>query len=129
MEKKNKLIEYWLKTSEEDLSAATILLGSKKFSHALFFGHLSLEKMFKALYINILEDYPPKTHNLILLAKSLDIEMSEEIEKQLIEINSFNMEARYPDEKFKFYKKCNKTFAHKYFSIILELIKWLKKKL
>ncbi len=129
MEKKEKLIEYWLKTSEEDLDVAVHLLNSKKFPHALFFGHLSLEKILKALHINILEDYPPKTHNLILLAKKINIEMSEEIEKQLIEVNSFNMEARYPDEKFKFYKKCTKDFSNKYLSIIMELTKWLKKKL
>lgn len=129
MDKKETLIKYWLKTSEADIDAAAQLLKAKKFPHALFFAHLSLEKMLKALFIYIREEYPPKTHNVLLLARTLNIEISKEEEKQLIEINSFNMEARYPDEKFKFYKKCTHDFSHEYFKIIKEMRLWLKKKL
>lgn len=85
--------------------------------------------MLKALYVDIKEDYPPKTHNLIVLLKSIEIDVSEEMEAHLIEINSFNMEARYPDEKFEFYKKCTSDFAGHYFAVIEEIKNWLRKRL
>ncbi|MCP5052944.1 MAG: HEPN domain-containing protein [bacterium] len=89
----------------------------------------AVEKMLNALYVKIVEDYPPKTHNLLMLIKSLNFEVPPGTEKNLIEINSFNMEARYPDEKFEFYKKCTSDFSDKYFKIIEEIRQWLKVKL
>ena len=40
-------------------------------------------------------------------------------------ITDFNLEARYPDEKFKFQKKCTKSFTTKYLKEIESLRKCL----
>jgi HEPN domain-containing protein len=129
MKKKETLIQYWVHASELDIDAGQQLLNCEKFPHALFFGHFALEKMLKALYVKIVEDYPPKTHNLLMLIKNLKLEVSPETEKHLVVINSFNMEARYPDEKFEFYKRCTAHFSGHYFEIIKEILEWLKQKL
>lgn len=60
------------------------------------------------------------------LAKKTKINLDYEKIVLLDIIKDFNIEARYPDDKFEFYKKCNKEFAFKYFEIIKELYKWLK---
>jgi len=44
-------------------------------------------------------------------------------------ITDFNLEARYPDEKFSFRKKCTKEFTGKYLKEIGEVKKWLEKQL
>jgi HEPN domain-containing protein len=129
VKKKETLIQFWSHASELDIDAAQQLLDSEKFPHALFFGHLALEKMLKALYVKIVEDYPPKTHNLLMLIKKLEFELPPGTEKHLVVINSFNMEARYPDEKFEFYKRCTAHFTNEYFKIIQEILEWLKQKL
>jgi len=36
----------------------------------------------------------------------------------LSDVNDFHLEARYPDLKKKFFKKCTKSFAEKYFDDI-----------
>ena len=129
MEKKQVLVDYWIKSSEYDYEAAADLMKSGKYAHALFFGHLSVEKMLKAHFINIREEYPPKTHNLLMLIKSLNIDFPGSMSDDLIVINTFNIEARYPDEKFEFYQRCTSDFANKYIKAIEEILEWLKKKL
>jgi HEPN domain-containing protein len=74
-------------------------------------------------------EHPPLTHNLLMLSKSSGLELSELQVKQFSEINTFNIEARYPDEKFKFYKKCTRKFTEEHIKIIKEILKWLKKRL
>ena len=47
---------------------------------------------------------PPKIHNLVKLADLSKIDFSEEDKLFLMEVNEFNLEARYPDYKQLFYK-------------------------
>lgn len=45
---------------------------------------------------------------------------------ELLEIiTDFNLEARYPDEKFSFYKKCTRDFTYQYLQQIEEMRIWL----
>jgi len=129
MKNKEKLLGYWKKSSKMDFEAARDLFKSKKYPHCLFFAHVSVEKLLKALYVKTKDEYSPITHNLLLLAKESGLELSDLQVEQLAEINTFNIEARYPDEKFKFYKKCTLQFTKKYIKIIEETLSWLKKKL
>ncbi|MCK4763982.1 MAG: HEPN domain-containing protein [Candidatus Aminicenantes bacterium] len=129
MKNKNELIEYWAKSSKMDIDAALDLYKTKKFPHCLFFAHLSVEKLFKALFVKTNEKHSPITHNLMLLAKESKLELSELQVEQLAEINTFNIEARYPDEKFRFYKKCTPEFTEKYMEVIEEMLNWLTEKL
>jgi len=41
---------YWLTEAEEALQVADHLLEKADYSYALFFGHLAIEKLLKALY-------------------------------------------------------------------------------
>lgn len=79
--------------------------------------------------MKINEDYPPKTHNLMMLIKSINIEIDEDRLNRMIEINTFNIEARYPDEKLEFYERCTEEFTNKKMLEIGGIIKWLKEKL
>jgi HEPN domain-containing protein len=129
MQNKDKLIDYWAKSSSMDFDAALDLLKAKKYPHCLFFAHLSVEKLLKAIYVKVNEEYSPITHNLLLLAKKSGLVLSDLQVEQFAEINTFSIEARYPDEKFNFYKKCTLQFTEKYIKIIEETLSWLREKL
>lgn len=129
MEKKQDLINYWIKSSDYDFEASGDLYKAGKYAHALFFGHLAVEKIMKSLFVKINDDYPPRTHNLMMLAKSINLEADENRLNDMIEINTFNMEARDPDEKFEFYQRCTIEFASDKIKKIEEIIIWLKGKL
>jgi HEPN domain-containing protein len=122
-----KQVDYWKKSAAHDLSTAESLIKEKKFDWALFLGHLVLEKILKAIYIKKIGSFPPRTHNLLLLIKEMDIQISDEDSDFFEEVNTFNISTRYPDEQLKFYKLCTKKFTTEKFEQIKEKYKWLKK--
>ncbi|MDZ7767400.1 MAG: HEPN domain-containing protein [Melioribacteraceae bacterium] len=73
--------------------------------------------------------YPPKIHRLDKLAELSNLELAEDMWKQLKLINDFNISARYPDYKNDFRKICTKEFAEEYLLIIENIFKWILEKL
>ena len=120
---------FWVESSEKDWKTMGHLLKSKDYAWALFLGHLVIEKLLKAMVVKQTNSHPPFIHSLTSLARSVDVELSNDKLNWLEEINSFNMNARYDDVKFEFYKKCTKQFAAEWVEKIKILRKWLKKEL
>ena len=123
------LLQHWLEGADYDWEVAQALFKSKKYPYSLFLCHLSLEKILKALITKKTKDHPPYTHNLSYLAGKLEVKFSKEQLQLLSEMNEFNMEARYPDEKKSFYEKANGNFTKKYIKESKILREWLKKQL
>lgn len=120
-------VKFWIDGANHDWSTAKCLFSAGKYDWSLFVGHLVLEKTLKALFIQENNNQlPPKTHNLVKLARHANIKVTEEQEILLDEVNDFNLEARYPQYKSEFYKKCTKKFSEDYFYKIDEMMKWLQ---
>lgn len=126
MNKKEKLT-YWIRSAENDWIVAGHLFEKKDYPYALFFGHLTIEKLLKALFVNKFDEPPPFTHRLTYLAEKISLDMPLKKMEMLEIITDFNLEARYPDEKFSFYKKCTNKFTEANLKKIEELKKWLLK--
>lgn len=124
-----KTIQYWLESASYDLETGKALIESKKFPYALFFGHLAIEKLLKALVVKVTKEHSPFTHSLVHLASKLDFKLPESIFDKLAEFMEFHLEARYPDDKKDFYKKCTETFTRQKFSEIEEVYQWIMKRL
>ena len=123
-----KDIKYWLGSSRKDFRVAQNLLSLKHYPHCLFFCHLSIEKLLKAITIKVNRQYPPHTHDLRKLAELANMGLSPKQEQILEIISTFNIAGRYADAKFKFYQKYNKKeYAQKYLKITKELLLWLRK--
>jgi len=97
-QKKKEKVRYWLESAEDDWKVAKHLFQRGDYSYSLFFGHLTIEKILKAIYVTRLNDNPPFTHRLIFLAEKASLEMPEEKLRLLETVTDFNLEARYPDE-------------------------------
>jgi len=117
-------IEYWLTSSKDDLDTADKLFVAKKYHHCLFFVHLALEKILKAVYVLKKHKAPPLVHDLVRLAQKSDLEIGESLTLQLIEISTFNIAARYDDYKFRFYQKATKEYSTKWLKIGKKLHKY-----
>lgn len=122
-------VNYWLKSAVEDFKTAETLFVAKRHVHCLFFCHLFVEKILKALIVKNTKNSPLPIHNLKRLAKDSGVELNEEQTNLLKEINEFNIRARYNDVKFRFYKKATPRFTQKYFQKSKELYLWLKNRL
>ena len=124
-----KVIKYWLTTAEHNYRTAKFLLEGRRYPESLFFCHLMIEKVLKALIVHRTKTHAPYTHKLVDLAKLAKIDLSPKQIDALTTITEFNIAARYNEIKFGFYKRCTKTYTEKYFSISEELYLWLKKQL
>ncbi len=94
----------------------------------MFFGHLAIEKILKALVVRATKEHAPYTHSLSLLIKKANIDTPEYILDQLAEYTGFNIEARYPDDKLEFYNKCTEDFTKNKLKEMEEVYKWLTQK-
>ena len=123
---KEQQIQYWVAAAEKDLPVIDHLFENGDYHYALYFGHLVLEKLLNALYVKNVGKVPPYKHRLILLSNKAKLSLSEEQKKAFETFTNFNIEARYPDEKFNFYKLCTKEFAEPYIKQVKEYYQWLK---
>ncbi|MBS1657930.1 MAG: HEPN domain-containing protein [Bacteroidetes bacterium] len=127
---KEEIISHWITSSREDWKTARELYESKRYLHALFFVHLSIEKVCKALWIEKRgEAVAPFTHNLLRLLNEAGIELEEKNSQFLADLNKFQIEGRYPDYVSNIYKVTNRKLASNYLEQAKALRKWLIKKL
>ncbi len=123
---RSDLIQYWLTSAAHDLESAETLFEYKRFDWCLFLGHLVIEKTLKAFFVrDNPEENVPRIHNLSKLAEHTKLQFTPQQQSLLLEINQFNIKARYPDYKFEFYKKCTPEFTEEYFTKIKEMYRWL----
>ena len=124
IKERDELQRAWLKSSKEDYKIAEDLIDMKHYQWALFLCHIAIEKVLKASYIKINDQYPPPIHKLVKLAADCKIELSEEQVDDLREMTSFNIEARYDIIKDKLYKKATKEYTKKYFQKTKNLLNY-----
>jgi HEPN domain-containing protein len=127
-EQLKKAIDYWLTSAEYDVDVAKSLFKKKKYHYSLFFGHLTLEKVLKAIYIKKKSAHAPITHSLPYLVEKAELEIDSERLERLAEYMEFYIEGRYPKDLEAVFKKCNRPFTKKKLKEITEMFEWLKRK-
>jgi HEPN domain-containing protein len=121
-----KTIDYWMEESTEALKVAEHLFEKQDYSYSLFFGHLAVEKILKAIYVQKKGGHAPQIHNLVRLAEQAGLVLNTEQKDSLNIITAFNLESRYPDEKRSFRIKCTEQFTSKELNKIRESLHWLR---
>lgn len=119
------LVYYWSFTAEHDYETMNGLFKIKRYPDSLFFGHIVLEKILKALFVKVIKKESPKIHDLVKLNKLIKIELSLEDQEYLKVVNRFNMRARYPDIKLQFYKLSDAKYTKENINKISQLYKKL----
>ena len=125
----DKIVSYWIESSDNDFETMNNLFRSKDYSWSLFIGHLVIEKLLKAYYAKRINKYPPFTHDLRRIAEDANLDLDE---NQIIffdTVTRFNIKARYDDYKLEFYNKCTKEFSEHWIQKIKLHRLWIKKML
>jgi HEPN domain-containing protein len=120
-----KVVSYWVDSSEKDFKTMKNLLESGDYNWAMFLGHLVIEKLLKALYVKKNGKHAVYGHDLLRLSSDLDLEIDSVKEEWLDKITTFNLNARYDSYKQDFYGLCTKEFATEWKTKIEELRSWL----
>jgi HEPN domain-containing protein len=126
VDKKNA-IKYWLESASHDQETAESLFATKQYSWCLFIWQLVVEKHLKAIIVTKSDKSAPTSHDLVYLAKFAGLALSKTQEKNLSEITSFNINARYEDYKHTFYKKATRIYSIKWIKIVKDILIWLQK--
>jgi HEPN domain-containing protein len=92
-----KQIVFWKDSAKEDWAVARQLVENDHIRHGLFFAHLTLEKILKALICKHSKDLAPRLHNLSRLSEMTGIALETEHVDILAEMNAFHIEGRYPE--------------------------------
>ena len=121
----DSIINHWRESSEQNYASMQNLIKTKEYSWALFLGHLVIEKLLKALYVKRLQKHPVFSHDLLRLAKKIDVELPVGYEEWLDEITTFNLNARYDGYKQNFQMLCTIDFSNEWISKIERLRQWL----
>ena len=109
---KEQHVAYWVDTAEDDWGAVDAMFIADYYQHCLFWAHLVLEKLAKALWVKThQENIPPKVHNITWLLEESNIDLGEEMMKFLEDFNKFQLAGRYPDYTNKIQKMCTKEFT------------------
>lgn len=125
----DSIIQQWRESSEQNYATMQNLIKTKEFSWALFLGHLVIEKLLKALYVKRLQKHPVFSHDLLRLAKKIDIGLPAGYDEWLDEITTFNLNARYDNYKQSFHELCTIDFSNEWIDKIETLRQWLIKQL
>ena len=115
MDKKSR-IKIWTDGAKRNKRLADDLYKIKHYDWCLFIWHLVLEKQIKAKIIQMGGDVP-LIHNLVALCRIVKIRLSDGEKKELSEVNSYNVEARYEEIKQALYKKATKKYTENWVRI------------
>lgn len=123
---KEKLIKYWIDSSDKDFKTMQDLYRTKNNNWALFMGHLVIEKLSKALFVKKRENYPLLIHDLRRILEKSGIEIDSDKKLTLDTITRFNIKARYDDYKQNFNKLCTDNFTKEWIAKIKDCRLWIK---
>lgn len=127
---KEEHINYWAKQVDEDFDCAIVLSHAKHFAQSLFWAHLALEKLTKALWIKKNEgNTPPFVHNLLRLITQTNEYFSEEQLQFINEMNAFQIKGRYPDYAESLEQTITKEICEEYLTETKKMILCLQGKL
>ena len=69
--KKDMHIKFWKESSDDNFNSMLNIFESGEYSWSLFIGHLSIEKLLKAIYVKNKDLNVPRVHDLLKIAKNL----------------------------------------------------------
>jgi HEPN domain-containing protein len=127
---KEEHINHWLKSADEDMKDVRVLFQNERYVKALYFGHLYLEKVCKAVWVKYNdENIAPYIHNLNKLLAGIDTGLSEDDLDFLNKVNDYHLEARYSEYLENLIETTTKELAEEYLNRIKFIDQCLRKKL
>lgn len=126
---KKKDIMQWVEVSTYDIETAKAMQKAGRYLYVLFCCQQAIEKRLKALVVNTTENFPPKSHDLVMLAELAKAGLDPRQKLFLRKLNNYYIETRYPEETREISKKVTRTLSKLYLTETEEMIKCLDRQL
>lgn len=124
-----EMIAYWMRGAQEDVQTAEALFASKRYVACLFYCHLFVEKILKAVIVGETGEPAPYGHKLLHLGQQTKLAWSKEQLDLLDELTRFNIRARYEDYKFSLHKRATEQFTETYLAKAKDIYLWIQQKM
>lgn len=119
----------WLKQAEYDFETAQAMFQAGRYIYTFFMCHLAVEKVLKAAVVEQTGDIPPKTHNLIILLKTVQLDLPEEQLDHIASLNAMSVTTRYPEDLSKALENLSSDIANVFLNKTREVLQCLRQKL
>jgi HEPN domain-containing protein len=116
----------WMRQAEYDLETAEIIFERGRYIHAVFMCHLAVEKVLKAYYQFKFSEDPPKTHNLLYLAKQSELDLPNALSSYIDALSTLSVPTRYPSDLRSMMKDYNNAKTRSTLDKGNEVITWIK---
>jgi HEPN domain-containing protein len=124
-----QVIHCWLTAAADDLGAAEHLFECGDYLHALYFGHMYLEKMLKARAVHHTGEPAPHGYNLCDLAEYGDLDLTLEWQGFLVRMTEYSLKTRYPDLTLQFRRACTRQLCERELNQINDFGAWISAKI
>ena len=120
------LKEWWLQ-ADYDYETAEVLFNTGRYIYCVFFCHLAVEKVLKGIWEEKFKSIPPNPHDLVYLAKKLELNLPNELREFLTFLNRLSVPTRYPETLKGLLDLLNKFQTYQILTKTQEILEWIKK--
>ena len=122
----NDRYKEWLRQAEYDMDTADVMFRNGRYIYAVFMCHLSIEKALKGLYVKVLDEVPPKTHNLLYLLTKIGHRPEQALEKFVARLNTASIATRYPDDLARIQAAYTAEVTEEMIARSKDVLQWIK---
>lgn len=122
-------VDNWRKSSKYDIEVAKDMFAAERYVYVIFFCHLSIEKMLKAVVAKVTDNTPPKTHDLRHLVEKAQLEPPQDLFEFISSLSEVSIPTRYPFDFAGQSEGYTKELAEDYLHKAEETLKWIGKSL
>lgn len=104
-------VTYWTIAADDDWKSVGVAFRGRDYVKALFWGHLYLEKLLKAVITKQTGKHAPYGHKLPTLAQKAKLKLSQDQIAFFERVTDYNIKARYPDYEMELKKRATRSFT------------------
>lgn len=93
-------IDFWFRSSADNLLTAESLFRSKRYNFSMFMCQQTIEAMLKCAFVKIKEDRPPFLHKLPKLLILTGLKVPAWVDKIILTVDAHYIKARYFEDRF-----------------------------
>lgn len=121
-----KTTHNWIASAKYDIDSARHMFNTKRYIHVIFFCHLAIEKMLKAIVTESQEKHPPYTHDLYELIRLAHLDIPESHQSAIAKLNQLSIATRYPEDLDELVNSYPRSIANDFLKHSRAVLKWLE---
>jgi HEPN domain-containing protein len=121
-----KTTKNWIVSAKYDINSARHMFETKRYIHVIFFCHLAVEKMLKAIVAESQDSHPPYSHDLYELIRLARLDIPKPHQVLIATLNQLAIATRYPEDLDQLVKSYPKSVAEDFLKQSKAVLKWLE---